>query len=248
MFVPIWHRVTGRCELQPVTRRYVAAPFEGTLRKSFVEPGDLVERNQLLAKMDGREIRFELAGMRAEYNRAAKQRDSHLAAQDYGAAQRAKLEMQRCELRTRLLEHRGENLEIRSPTKGIVVSGEMKRAEGICLTTGQTLFEIAPLDQMVVEIAVPEDDISRVENGRKLVAALDAFPGRRWQATISRIQPRAEVRDNEQIFIAEAVLENDEGILRPGMEGRARIDGEWRPLGWCLFHRAWEKLVLRWGW
>ena len=57
MFLPLPYRVKCDCELQPVVRRYVAAPFDATLERSYVEPGDLVSKEQLLAQIDGREIR-----------------------------------------------------------------------------------------------------------------------------------------------------------------------------------------------
>jgi len=37
----------------------VAAPFMGIFEKSLVKPGDLVSRDQLLGRMDGREVRWE---------------------------------------------------------------------------------------------------------------------------------------------------------------------------------------------
>ncbi|MBC7817496.1 MAG: hypothetical protein IAG10_11445, partial [Planctomycetaceae bacterium] len=139
MVIPVPYSVNCDCELQPVTRRFVAAPFEGALEKAFVEVGDPVQADQLLARMDGKEVRWEQAGNAAEYERAAKERDAHLADQEFGEAQLAKLQMERLALTTKLLEHRNERLEIRSPIDGIVVSGELKRAEGIRLAMGQSL-------------------------------------------------------------------------------------------------------------
>ena len=99
MFVPLPYRVKCDCELQPVVRRYVAAPFDATLERSHVEPGDLVSQDQLLAQIDGREVRWELAGVSAERTRAAKQRDGHMATQEFGSAELARYEMERLDLK-----------------------------------------------------------------------------------------------------------------------------------------------------
>jgi hypothetical protein len=60
---------------------------------------------------------------------------------------------------------------------------------------------------------------------------------------ISRIRPSTTIRNDENVFVAEAVLDNESGAVRPGMEGNARVYGTRRTLGWCLFHQPWEKIV-----
>lgn len=248
MLVPVPHKVKCDCELQPVTRRFVAAPFGGILQRSLVEPGDIVSGQQLLAKIDGREIRWEIAGVSADLNRLAKQRDVHLAVDEFADAQLAQYELTRLQHKARLLEHRSENLDIRSPIDGRVIAGEWQKAEGVPLTVGETLFEIAPLDRMIVEIAIPEEDISYVRTGLPVDVALDAFPGKGYSGVLARIHPRSEIKERKHVFIGEINLENSDGVLRPGMAGRVEIVGASRCLGWILFHKPWEKLVFWRGW
>jgi RND family efflux transporter MFP subunit len=246
--LPLPYKIKCDCQVQPVTRRFVAAPFEGRLEKSFVKQGDVVRQGQELARMDGREIRWELAGLVAEHNRASKQRDAAMAAGKVADAQAAKLDMERCHLKIQLLEHRTENLEVRSPIDGIVIGGDLERAEGAPLTIGQTLFEVAPLEEMLVEVAIPEDEISSVAEGLDVSVRLDAYPGRDWHATLSKIHPRAEIRQSQNVFVAELQLQNNDRSLRPGMSGRARIVGPRRSLAWNLFHKPadWLARTLAW--
>ena len=241
--VPMPYRIGCDAQIQPVTRRFVAAPFDATLEKSLVCPGDVVSAGDVLARIDGREIRWELDGLVAEYNRIAKKRDSALVGHQVAEAQLAKLEMERIELRAQLLEHRIGNLDIKSPIEGIVVSGDLEKAEGVPLDKGQTLFEIAPLAEMFVEVAVPEEDIPYVAAEQEATLRLDAYPGEQWNANIAKIHPRAEIRDDRNVFVAEFSLENQSGVLRPGMKGRAKITGPRRVLAWNLFHRPYEKLL-----
>jgi RND family efflux transporter MFP subunit len=226
----------------------VVAPFEGRLEKALVAPGDVVSAGDVVARMDGREIRWELAGLESELNAASKKRDSALALQNAAAAQLAKLDMERLELKIRLLEHRAENLEVKSPIGGIVTSGDLEKAEGAPVTTGATLFEIAPLDRMIAEVAVPEAEIAHVRTGQAVRIRLDAYPRRNWIATLDRIQPRAEIRDRANVFVAELTLDNSDELLRPGMKGHAEITGPRRSLAWILFHKAWESVALALGW
>ncbi len=246
--LPMTHEVACDCELQPVVRRFVAAPFEGTLEKSLVEPGETVTAGQLLARMDPREINWELAGVDAEQQRASKERDTNLAKQDIGAAEISKYDVERLKTRRKLLMHRSENLEIRSPIDGLVITGDLKKSEGVPMKIGDRLFEIAPLDQMLVEVAIPEPDIRHVAVDQEVSVVLDAFPGETLTGKLRRIHPRSEVRDESHVFIAEVELPNPQGRLRPGMKGSADITAGRRMLGWILFHRPLEAALLRLGW
>ncbi|MDA1162363.1 MAG: efflux RND transporter periplasmic adaptor subunit [Planctomycetota bacterium] len=246
--IPLPHNVSGKCELQPVTRRFIAAPFAGTLDKTLVEPGDVVVANQLLARMDDREIKLEVAGADAEHHRAAKERDTHLAKQDIASAQLARYEMERLQLRQRLLTHRSENLEIRTPIPGLVIAGDLKRSEGIPLATGDTLFEIAPIDRMVVEVAIPETDIAFVATGQEVSVVLEGFRGDSLTGQLIRVHPRSEMKDDEHVFIGEVEFDNPDGRLLPGMHGGASIDSGLEPLGWIIFHRPYEAFLFWMGW
>lgn len=246
--LPVPYRIRCPVQLQPVSRRFVATPFQGTLERVLVAPGDLVAAGQLLARLDGREISWELESLSAEQSRVAKKRDAALASHRTTEAQLARLEMARLANQRQLWEHRLQHLEIRSPIAGLVVSGDVEKAEGAPVTVGQTLFEIAPLDQMVVEVAVPESEIAHVTPGQPVEVWLTAYPQRPWEGRLARIHPRAELRDAQNVFIAEVPLDNAESLLRPGMKGDARIVGPRRALAWTLGHRPWDRLRLAWGW
>ena len=242
-WIPWTYHIKCACSVEPVTRRSVAAPFNGQFAKSFVKPGDVVRRDQVLAQMDGRDLRIEAAGLQAELERAAKDHDVHLAAGKVAAAQVAKLEWERLDQKRRLLESRAEHLEIKSPLDGVVIRGDLQRAEGVSVTVGHPLFEIAPLDQMVFELAIPDDDISHVRAGQEVEVQVEGLAGSRFRGTLAAIHPRAEIRDGSNVFLGEVVLENARQLLRPGMKGHAQIRGPQKSVPWVVFHKPWSKLL-----
>ncbi len=248
LLIPLPYSVRCGCEVHPVSVRYVAAPFDARLLKADVEPGDEVRVDQVIATLDGETIRFELAGATAEVDRAAKERDGHLAGKEINAAQMARLDMARMGAKADLLRQRNSQLELRSPVDGVVISGDLRKAEGAPLTMGQTLFEIAPLDEMVLEIGVSEEDIAHVTLGQPVEAVLGALPDRTWRGTVERIHPRSELVDDDYVFVVEVLFQNDHGLLRPGMKGRAKIKTAAHPLGWNLFHKAIDKTRFWIGW
>ena len=248
LFFPVHYKIRCDCRLEPVSRRFVAAPYDGILEKALVMPGATVSEGDVLARMDGREIRWDLAGITAERDRAIKQRDAAFANRRFAAAEVAKLDVDRFELKIKLQEQRQRNLEIKSPIDGIVTVGDLDRAQGAPVSCGETLFEIAPLAEMTVELAVPQSDIAYVHRGQQVYVHLEACPSAPYHATITRILPRSEIREQQNVFVAEVSLENTDGNLRPGMQGRAAIVGPRRTVAWTLFHKPWESLCLMLGW
>jgi len=245
---PVRDRIGCECELQPTVRRFVAAPFEGVFEKSLVRPGDRVKRGQVLCRMDGREIRLELSALEAEQQRAGKSRDVNLATSKVAEAQIDQLEMARFDLKRQLLERRQQQLNVESPIAGIVLSGDLERSQGARVKLGQPLYEVGPLDKMVAELAIADEDISRVSDGDVVTIRFDAYPGADLSAQISKIHPRSEVRQTDNVFIAEAVLDNRDQQLRPGMKGAVTIQGRRQKLAWTLFGRPWQRLGTWIGW
>lgn len=241
MMMPVPNRIHSECSAEPDVRRFIVAPHEGLLEKTFVEPGDVVASGQLLARMDGRDVRWELAGIAAEKEKASKDRDSGLLKGDAAASQRAALEFKRFQAREQVLLRQKEQLQLTSPIAGIVLDGHLDRVENAPVTIGQALYEVAPLSPVTVEVAIADDEFTNVDAGFDAVVRFDGVD-EDFKGTIGRIRPRSEIRDGNNVFIAEIILGNANSQLRPGMKGYARVKGRTMSLGWTLFHKPWEHL------
>ncbi len=242
---PVCYRIKAPCELQPVIRRVVAAPFDSLLHRAFAKAGQTVTQSTLLAEMDGKEVRWRLAEAIAKQARASKQAEKFITEGDIAAARMAELETSGLEEERKLLEYRRDNLEIRAPISGVILSGDLERSEGVPLKTGEVLYEIAPLEEMLVEVWVDTDDIALVAPGLAVEIRLESEPGRLWKAKLTRISPRSELRGSQSAFICEAIVSDSTHQLRPGVKGRAKIYGAQRPLIWNVTRRAWNYLRLK---
>ena len=244
MFLPVPYRVSSNCRLQPEVTRQVAAPFDGILERALVKPGQPVEAGQLLAVLDGKEIRWKLAEAIARREAALKERDQAMAARDISAKQLAQLQADGLGLQVDLLQYQRDHLEVRAPIAGMLISGNLERSQGVPVATGQKLFDIAPIDRLEVEIAVPDSEISQVAAGQKVEFRLESQVYFRHGGVVTQIYPISEVRDGRNIFVCLSRVDNDTGELRPGMLGKAQIEAGNRLLGWSLFHRLWDWLRL----
>ena len=245
MMIPTPYRIAAGCRAEPTLRRLSPAPFDGLLQSTHVAPGDVVTAGELLATMDSREVEWELAGVVADREREAKERDTHLSAHEVARSMMAALEVERLSARESLLRDRLARLEIRSPIDGIVLSGSLDRRENVPVTVGQSLYEIAPLASLRLEVEIPADEVSHVRTGLPVEIRMHGQASEPVIGTIERIRPASEVREGRNVFVAEVAVDNLDGRLRPGMKGSVRITGDSHPLGWNLFHRPWEYLQTR---
>ena len=247
MFVPVPSHVRCDCRVAPVARRYAVAPFDGQLESVLAKRGDTVTEGQILVRLDGRQVRWELAGIEAERHQAARRHEVELVGQDVPEAILARLELERLNVKDAQFSHRETQLEVTSPVSGIVLEGLRDRVDGTPVKTGDVLFEVAPLDRVRVEIEVPASEVSHVAFGQPVTLWLEGMGGDSISGTVEYLAPESEVSQGNNVFIADLEFDNANQQMRPGMRGRARIDSPMRPLGRLLFQPLWEWILTRWG-
>lgn len=109
---------------------------------------------------------------------------------------------------------------VRAPFAGKVVAKEV--ALGELVAPERHLFTIADLSRVWVWIDLYERDLRRVEPGRAVVVAVDAFPGETFRGELSYLAD--EVAADTRTVRARVDLPNPGGRLRPGMFVRVSLD------------------------
>lgn len=248
LFLPVTDCAPAECSIEPSSKRFVVSPQDGLLAKSLVEPGATVTKGQELALLDRNALELEIAAQQAVFQQAQLRRDSALARHEGGQAGVFTLEARQAEENLALLELRLDQLTIRSPIDGVVLRGDLKRTLGAPVTKGQVLYEVAPLDEMIAEVSIPEEEIHRIAVGMPVTVRLDAFSGTLFRGTLDRVHPRAELRDEASVFIAEMKLDAHDAAVRPGMRGRASISTTKSAFIWTWIRRPVTRLLRRMGW
>ena len=243
--IPVAHRVAVDVTMVAAEYRYVAAPFAGILATSHHKVGDSVISGELLAEMDGHDLANELSAIEADLAKAAKQRDVALAQGASAAVQLANYDHERFAVRREVVLRRQRELYIQSPIGGVIVKGDLDKARGATVEVGQILYEIAPLAELDIEAAVGDEDVRWVHVGQRLDYDLDAFRGASRTLNLDHLRPRAEIRDQRNVFVASARLANNDGDLRPGMSGVGHIYVGRRALAWVLLYKPLMHVV-RW--
>ncbi len=246
--LPVPYRISCRATVEPTQQRVIAAPFDAVLSDCHVRPGDRVQRAQVLLTLDGRPLQAEMDALLAEHAQSQKRQSVAMASGKIADAQLAELHCQQLNHKIELLRQRLEHVEIRSPIDGVVLSGDLHRAVGTPVETGKPLLEVSPLEQMLVELAVPEADVNYVAAGLPTSMRLHALPGVNFCGFVDLLEPSAAIRDGENVFVAHWTLPNTDDALRPGMQGYATIKGPPRPLVWKWIRQGWDAALRAVGW
>lgn len=108
---------------------------------------------------------------------------------------------------------------LQSPRAGVVTRKNI--TVGDTVTPEQTLYEVADLSQVWLDLPIYANDVTRVKQGDTVVFQSDSLPGQTFQGQINYIQPDASPQSHT--FLVRAFLNNPGVLLKPGMYGQASI-------------------------
>jgi len=94
-------------------------------------------------------------------------------------------------------------------------------------------------------IFVHEDSILLLKEGQTGELAAVGHPNQKIRFVIERINPMAEMVEQQNSFRVRARLSERPDWMRPGMEGRARIDVGEKRYAWIWTHRVTDWLRMK---
>lgn len=108
---------------------------------------------------------------------------------------------------------------IRAPFGGHVK--ERMVTAGQYLKVQSPVMVIVNTDPLRVRLKVPEKMAGWIAVGQPVTVAVEAYPGRSFEGSIARISPSVDPQTRS--FEVEALLDNHDGILKPGFFVKSRI-------------------------
>jgi len=156
-----------------------------------------------------------------------KDHDQALAARDRAltSLESARADMTVAEADVQVDETNLKKASIISPIDGTVLTRSVDPGSTVAAAySAPTLFTIAQdLRKMEVRVDVDEADVGKVRTGQSATFGVDAFPERRFPATIRYIRYSSETTNNVVTYKAVLDVDNSDLSLRPGMTATAEI-------------------------
>ena len=231
------YRLSIPCQIAPTQVRHFAAPFEGVIATSHVEPGDQVAAGQLLYTMDTRDLELQRRELSSEAAilelEVAQAVSKHQL--DQSAVARAQLHVVLARLAG--VERRLQLTQVRAPCDGIIMAGDLARRVGDVVSLGEPLIEFAPRGSWIIELRVDDKDAAEIRKGLMGQFVTVARPDVPIRCEIERIQPSASVADGGNVFVARAKVDQNPPWMLSGMDGVATMDVGQRRVWWVALHR-----------
>lgn len=182
------------------------------------------ETSSLVAETDARAARSSFEALIAELH-----------------ANRQQLEAFR--QRRDILQREYEGMNILATRAGVILGEDLHKIAGRRFGRGEEIFRIGELEKFLLKIDVNEREISNVRLDSPVRFKLKTVPDRTFTGRVSKIN--AEPTPNEQgqrFYAVEVVVDNADGLLRPGMTGFARISFGRQSIGLILADKVWQSL------
>lgn len=214
---------SGTAPVEAFAEAQVTAKVGGEVREILVEEGEEVTTGQVLARLDGDRLRFEM--QQAEANLRKLQRDFQRNVDlkergiiSLGDFEKIQYEMEALEATFNLANLELGYTEIRAPIDGVVARRFIKL--GNTIAVGAPTFQITSLEPLVSYLYVPEREYRHMEAGQTAAIQIDALQGTMFEAIVARISPVVDPATGT--FKITIEVNDPTRRLRPGMF--ARID------------------------
>jgi membrane fusion protein (multidrug efflux system) len=210
----------------------VAANVAGRIQVAAIERGQAVKKGQVLAVVDARGAAFSASAATAQSRAAETQErlakadcDRADALYEKGAASKQEYDRLKTQCAAQafsasaaqanadLAKKQLGDTTIRAPFDGIVGERYVNVGEYVqAQTKVASLFRITPVR---VQVSVPEAATPLIRQGQTIAVHVAAYGDREFPATVKYVAPalRPQTRD----LLIEAVADNKDGALRPGM-------------------------------
>lgn len=262
--LPVDHQVAGRARVEGEQQRALAAPADGFVKAVHVRPGDTVRRGQLLVELADQDLLLdrqrwssELAQQESAYAVAISRADRAQMVIAMARAEQARAQLAKADARL-------ARARVVAPYDGLVIRGDLSQSIDAPVERGQPLLTVAPDDRYRIVVEIDERDVAAVRSGQHGALSLASLPWQRLPLTVTRVTPVARAADGRNVFEVEAAVADAAGeagepgeagadgsgdVVRPGLEGVARITVGERSLAWIWTHRFVDWLRLQaWTW
>ena len=215
---------TGTATLEAEADAEVVARVGGEVKEIRVEEGVRVRAGEVLAVLDGRQLRLQaaqthaqLAKLERDYSRQIELNQKGLIAAN--AFEGTKYDLANLRAANDLAALQLSYTNIRAPFAGVVAVRHIRVGQN--LQPGVTAFRVTNTTPLKASVFVPERELSRLKTGQTAMVQIDALPARTFAAHVTLVAPTIDAQT--ATFKVTLQVADAAGELKPGMFARVSI-------------------------
>jgi HlyD family secretion protein len=234
--------------IEPVTTVELKSKASGEILEISAETGAVVEAGTLLVQIDKRTPRNALAQADAELEAARARRDIAKSQRDRSEKLFKSGTLNKVDVEQSILEYANskaevvrsevavenarialDDTEVRAPIQGTVIVRNVEVGQVISSPTqdvggGTELITMADLRYVQVRALVDETDIGKIIPNQQAIVTVAAYPNQPFNGTVLKVEPQAEDEEAVTLFAVIVTIENELGLLKPGMNAEVEVD------------------------
>ena len=202
----------------------VTSEVGGLVTAISFEPGATVKAGDVLVQLDDRPEQADLRNYQAQARYAQLQlgRSKDLVSRQNAAQATVDLNQNQLEQATANIAKTQALIAqkaIEAPFSGRL--GIRQVDLGQYLNPGGAIVSLTDLDQLFVNLTLPEQNRSQLVIGQPVDIAVDAYPGKLFRAKLTALEPQINVE--MRTIKLQATLDNPQHLLLPGMFANAKV-------------------------
>lgn len=233
--------------VEPSLTVEVKSKASGEILRLAAETGDFVEQGTLLVQIDERVPRNQLSQAKAELEAAIARRSIAEAQMKRSKTLLESRTINEVDYEQTILEHANakadviraevavenarialDDTDVRAPITGTTIEKLVEKGQVISSPTmdvggGTLLLKMANLESVHVKALVDESDIGKIRTGQPVTVKVTSFPNQPFEGVVSKIEPQAMAEQTVTTFSVLILLDNQSGLLRPGMNSDVEV-------------------------
>ena len=176
------------------------------------------------------DYRADAAQARADLDIARNEVARSQSAGDMAALAKASARLDEARVRDAVAQGNLAETQVRAPAAGVLITPHLEERVGQMVASGAELGVLADIRSVDAEVAVREVDANLLRPGQNVAVKLNSYPSRVFRGKIGSVSPVVREEGEDRFVIADAVLDNTDGAIRPGCSER-KISTGTRRLG-----------------
>jgi membrane fusion protein, multidrug efflux system len=214
----IYETYTTFGTLQAVREVEISANDDSRVTRIYFSNGNLVSKGNPILQLDSSDAIADLAQKQADLDLAQRTYDRHEQLYEYGGTTKESLDQLKSEVTSDAIlvknsELALQNLTLKAPFDGQL--GAFQVNEHDFVSAGTELVKLVQRSPIKVSYSIPQSLASKVKIEQSVTVTTRSVDGKSFDAAVSYISPR--INEATGTIALEATIENNDGILLPGM-------------------------------